>query len=188
MRHWPRKDVGTTNLTAFSFKNSVVMELEHTPVVEISEKYGIPRSTIWSWENQLRMKNKAVPIGDKGRHLRSGSGRKLSYPKEVDEEILEWILIRRDAQLPVSSELIKAKAKLLIKPHNQQFKASKGWLQKFLPRHSLSMRSRTSISQKLPIQLESKLQGFLNEIRVLRERHGYSSDMIINMDETPIVF
>jgi hypothetical protein len=76
----------------------------------------------------------------------------------------------------------------MIKPHNQQFKASKRWLQKFMLRHSLSLCSKTSISQKLPIQLESKLQGFLNKIRVLRERHGYSSDMIINTDEMPMFF
>ena len=50
------------------------------------------------------------------------------------------------------------------------------------------MRARTSISQKLPAQLESKLESFLNEVRVLRVHHGYSSDMIINMDETPMYF
>jgi hypothetical protein len=41
---------------SLQFKNSIVMKLEHI-LVEISEKYGIPRLTIWSWENQLRMKN-----------------------------------------------------------------------------------------------------------------------------------
>ena len=184
----PKKRLGRYRTYSLQFKTSVVMEQVHTPVGELSERYDIPRSTIFSWEKQLRMKNRKVPVAARGLHLRSGSGRKLSYPKEVDEEIAEWILIRRDAHLPVSTELVKAKAKLLIKPHNPQFRASKGWLEKFLSRHSLSMRARTSISQKLPAQLESKLESFLNEVRVLRVRHGYSSDMIINMDETPMYF
>ena len=50
------------------------------------------------------------------------------------------------------------------------------------------MHFRTSISQKLPIQLECKVEGFLNKVRVLREHCGYSSDMILNMDETPMFF
>ena len=53
----------------------------------------------------------------------------MSYPREVDEEILEWVLVRRDCHLPVGTELLKAKALKLIKPHNPQFKASNGWLQ-----------------------------------------------------------
>ena len=184
----PKKRRGRYRTYSLQFKTSIVMELVHTPLGELSERYDIPRSTIFSWEKQLRMKNRKVPVAARGLHLRSGSGRKLSYPKEVDEEIAEWILIRRDAHLPVSTELVKAKAKLLIKPHNPQFRASKGWLEKFLSRHSLSMRARTSISQKLPAQLERKLESFLNEVRVLRVRHGYSPDMIINKDETPMYF
>ena len=184
----PKKRRRCYRTYSLQFKTSIIMELVQTPVRELSEKYDILRSTIFSWEKQLRMKNKKVPIAARGLHLRSGSGRKFSYPKEVDEEIAEWILIRRDAHLPVSTKLVKAKAKLLIKPHNPQFRASKGWLEKFLSRHSLSMRARTSILQKLPAQLESTLESFLNEVRVLRVRHGYSSDMIINMDETPMYF
>ena len=52
------------------------------------------------------------------------------------------------------------KARQLIKPYNAQFTASTGWLQKFMLRHGLSLRSRTSISQKLPAQLEKKLECF----------------------------
>ena len=88
----------------------------------------------------------------------------LSYPTDVDDEIAEWILVRRDAHLPVSKELVKIKARHLIKPHNAQFTASDGWLQKFMIRHGLSLCTRTSISQKLPAQLEKKVECFLNEV------------------------
>lgn len=96
--------------------------------------------------------------------------------------------MRRDSHLPVSMELIKTKAKHIIKPHNPQFKGSKGWLEKFMTRPSLSLRSKTSITQKLPAQLEKKLEAFLNEVRVLRTENKHSAELIINMDETPMHF
>lgn len=158
------------------------------PICTVADKYNIPRSTILSWESQLRGKNKECPASVRGIHLRSGSGRKLSYPPEIDDELCEWILIRRDAHLPVGRELIKTKAKQLVIPHNTQFVASSGWLEKFLIRHGMSLRCRTSISQKLPAQLEHKLECFMNEIRVLRTINDYTNDLIINMDETPMYF
>ena len=59
--------------------------------------------------------------------------RKLSYPKGVVEEIMEWVLVRRDAHLPISYKLIIAKAKLLIRPHNPQFKLQKAGWNSFAP-------------------------------------------------------
>ena len=191
LNHQQKRSVVNTNPTAFTLKlTAVVTELNAgTPAAVLSQRYKLPRTTIFSWETQLHKQNKEIKSKkERGVHLCTGSGRALSYPKVVDEELVEWVLCRRDSHLPVSSELIKAKAKSLIKAHNPQFKASKGWLEKFMIRHSLSLRSRTSISQKLPPQLESKLESFLNEVRILRTQYSYPLDMIINMDETPMFF
>ena len=122
----------------------------------------------------------------RGLHLCSGSGRPLSYPTEIDDEILEWILVRRDSHLPVSREMTKIKGRQLIRAHNPLFTGSSSWLQNFLIWHGLSLRSRTSISQKLPAQLERKIECFINEVRVLRKLHNYPLNLIINMDETPM--
>ena len=124
----------------------------------------------------------------KGCHLHSGSGRQLSYPKEVDEAIVEWVLVRRDANFPVSRTLIQIKARQLVKAHNPSFVASSGWLQKFMLRHGLSLCCRTSISQKLPAQLERNLECFLNKVNILRAKHAYPARLITNMDETPMYF
>lgn len=184
-----RKGRGHYRSYSLQFKMSVVAEVVTTPLSVVAEKYSIARSTIASWETQLRReKTTRCPDTLKGAHLRSGSGRTLSYPKEVDEEIHEWILVRRDAHLPVSRELIKTKARQLIKSYNPNFTASSGWLQKFMIRHSLSLRSKTSISQKLPVQLENKIECFLNEVRILRSNCLYPVENIINMDETPMYF
>ena len=101
-------------------------------IADVAAKYGVPRTTILSWENQLRAQNTKVPMTVRGVHLHSRSGRLLSYPTDVDDEIAKWILVRCDAHVPVSRELVKIKARHLIKPHNAQFTASDGWLQKFV--------------------------------------------------------
>ena len=184
-----KKHRGQYRSYSLQFKMSVVAEVVNSPLASVAQKYNIARSTIASWETQLRRgKTTKCPDTLRGPHLHSGSGRGLSYPKEVDEEILQWILVRRDAHLPVSRELIKMKARQLIKINNPNFKVSSGWLQKFMIRHSLSLRSKTSISQKLPAQLEKKIECFLNEVRILRSQYLYPFEDIINMDETPMFF
>lgn len=49
-------------------------------------------------------------------------------------------------------------------------------------------RAKTSIQQKLPAQLEGKLEKFVKNITALREAHSFPDTMIINMDEAPMHF
>ena len=87
-------------------------------------------------------------------------------------------------------DMIKAKAHAVITPHNSNFIASKfnGWVQKFMARNGLSLCCKTSISQKLPAQLENKIECYLTQVRAFRARHQYPLELIINMDETPMYF
>ena len=84
----------------------------------------------------------------------------MSYPVELEDQLIKWILVLRDFNFPVSILALQEKAKNLIQPGNPEFKASRGWIEKFFNRHELSLRSRTSVSQKLPSQLESVLTKF----------------------------
>ena len=133
---------------------AVVRELykSDVSVSDMARKYNLPHSTINSWESELRWKNKKVSIHKKGVHIRAGSGRQLSYLKEIDEELVKWVLVRRDCHLPVVTQSM----------HNPSFKASKGWLSKFMLCNGLSMHLKTStcISQKLPAQLEKHIESF----------------------------
>lgn len=113
----------------------------------LSKKYNIPTTTILSWEKQLKTKDRKVSGKCWGVHLRSGNGHGLSYPKEVDERLLQRIMLQRDCHLPVGTELIRAKAKVLISPYNPNFRASRDWLHWFFTCNSLSLYVRTSISQ-----------------------------------------
>ena len=74
-----KKQRGTYHTYTFSMKLSVVKELATTPIIVLSKKYNIPRSTIlFLWENQMRRKNTKVPLANRGAHLCSENGRNLS--------------------------------------------------------------------------------------------------------------
>ena len=84
--------------------------------------------------------------------------------------------------------MIQRKALTIIRWSNPKFKASEGWLQKFILRNSLVLRHHTSIQQKLPAALEQKLAAMMDKVKTLRECHNFPDDVIVNMDETPIFF
>ena len=50
-----------------------------------------------------------------------GAGRLLSYPAELDDELLKWIFVLRDLHFPVSVISFQEKAKHVIQPHNLSF-------------------------------------------------------------------
>ena len=103
---------------------------------------------------------------------RQKSGRKLTYPNKIYEKVLEWVLCRRECHLPVSTQMLRDKAMSLIKEHNPAFKASEGWLRKFICHHSLVLHAKTSVAQKLPSDLESKKVSVFHE-EIKRSKTAY---------------
>ena len=70
----PPKKRGRYRSYSLQLKMSVVEEVCEKPISIVAEKYNVPRSTILSWENELRMKNKECPATFRGIHLRLRSG------------------------------------------------------------------------------------------------------------------
>lgn len=118
--------------------------------------FGVHRRNVGRWlkENLDAMK------GRKKRKNNKGQGRKLSYPVELDEKLLQWVLEKRNLQLAVTIEMLKLCAKQIITPVSPNFKASDGWAQKFFRQHTLVLRAKTSMAQKLPRDLEEKIESF----------------------------
>ena len=61
-----------------------------------------------------------------------------------------------------------------------------GWVQKFMTRDLLSVRRRTTESQKDPDRLIDKLIAYILQVRRQRTRYFYSHSDIITMDETAV--
>lgn len=196
----PRKNLpgarGRYSVYTLQFKLQAIRDVQSSDVVTVAKKLKLPRSTLETWLKKYKLeelerklkKGKGKGISKKGAHLKSGSGRPLSYPQRLDEELAEWVLCQRDLQRPVSVVMLKAKAKATIGSKYPSFKASGGWTEKFMRRHSLSLCAKTSVSQKLPVDLEAKLEQFLKQVRAQRKAYDYPAEMILNMDETPMYF
>ena len=133
------------------------------------------------------MKNPSKHCGK----FKKSQGRKLSYSQELEEQLLKWILEKREeCNVAVFTEMIRLKGLSLIKPsaHAPEFKASDGWLRKFLFRNNLVLRAKTSMAQVLPCDLEDKISHFHQTIHYVRENGDFPYDLIANMDETPAYF
>mgnify|MGYP002716815918 CR=1 FL=1 len=88
--------------------------------------------------------------------------RKGRHP-DVEVKVLEFVRERRKNGQPVTSDTIRNKAKEVAAVLNiprQEFKASRGWVDRFMKRAGLSLRRRTTICQKLPQDFEKTLQEF----------------------------
>ena len=99
------------------------------------------------------------------RSNKKGQGRKLNYDVSLDEKILQWLLERREQEIAVSVIMLQAYAKAVIVPVLPSFKASDGWAYKFMKRHKLVLRARTSMAQKLPGDLEKRITSYYLSLR-----------------------
>ena len=84
--------------------------------------------------------------------------------------------------------MIRLKGLSLIKPSAPDFKASDGWLRRFLSRNNLVLRAKTSMAQILPCDLEDKFAQFRQNVQYIRENEDFPYDLIANLDETPAYF
>ncbi|XP_022793287.1 titin-like [Stylophora pistillata] len=126
----------------------------------------------------------------KQRSRLSGGGRKPLSAK-VEELLLEWIENRRARGLRVSCKLIMKKAEVTYMTENNlvdndDFKASRGWLENFIKRNGLSLRRKTSVPQQDPDRILAKLVSCVIQVRRLQEKHKYKPSDIGAMDETPV--
>ena len=70
--------------------------------------------------------------------------------------------------------------------NDEKFEATNGWLFKFMKRHNLSLRRKTSVAQKDPDLLIAKLVSCILRVRRLRVKYSYQPADIITFDETLI--
>ena len=88
--------------------------------------------------------------------------------------------------IAVSRLMLRLKAKELA--NDPEFKASLGWYRNWKRRHSLSLRTKTTLAQRLPYDLENKILQFHRFVIAARQQMQYPLAKIFNIDETPMQF
>lgn len=95
----------------------------------------------------------ATSNGKQRKKLRGGGRKPLST--KLEEHLLEWINNRYSQGLQVSCKLIMKKAEIIYSDikgcsnvDDENFRASKGWLSRFVERNNLCLRKQTTFPQK----------------------------------------
>ena len=122
-----------------------------------------------------------------------GGGRK-PLSNKMEETLLEWIMEGRLKMLRVPRKIIRKKALLIYEDlkhtapdrYDENFETTTGWLFKFMKRNNLSLRRKTSVVQKDPDLLISKIVSYILRVRRLQMKYSYQSSDIIAFDETPV--
>ncbi len=152
-----------------------------------AKKFNVDRKRIREWRaNQSKLES-----GSGKRKRLDGAGRK-PFDLDIEEVLLEWVQARRSNGFRVSRKMIRNKARSLHEAKCKEmeiaptFTASIGWVQKFMTRHGLCIRCKTTESQKDPAKLIDKLIAYVLQARRLREKFSYNDSDIIAMDETAV--
>ncbi|KXJ27590.1 Nucleolar protein 4-like [Exaiptasia diaphana] len=126
-------------------KQEVINYAKETTVREAARKYNVPRSTVQVW-----CKHGASVKKEKRSPLSSG-GRRLSYSSETDDKLLQWVIKEQENGTPVTKDAIQVQARHMVRDECPDFKASSGWVEKFMSRHNLTIATTMSSSSAIPI-------------------------------------
>ena len=132
----------------------------HHGIRKAARHYGIHHRNVQRWvKNQVTSLQNPKKCSNK-----KGQDRNISYPQELEDKIVSWMLEKRKEKcVAVSTQLIRLKALSSNKDH-PNFKASDGWVRKFMKRNDLVLRVRTHISQN---DLEEKIKQKLKRSGII---------------------
>lgn len=110
----------------------------------------------------------------------------------LEKDLFNWVTELRQQGYIVTRGAIRVQALQRVKEDktiaHKDFKASAGWCTRFMNRHGLAIRQRTHIAQKLPTDVEKKVQNFHRFVLKHRKLNDFPIAAIGYMDETPISF
>lgn len=108
-----------------------------------------------------------------------GGGQKAAN-EEMEDALLGWIMDLRSQNLRVSRRMIRLQARSLVEGASTSamvsFKASNGWLRRFMKQKGLSLCRKTTVCQTTPADSIPKLVSFIIHLRRLQRRHQYVCD------------
>lgn len=169
------------------FKLKVVAYAEETNNSAAARRFSVNEKQVRMWRKNQKILER-MP-----KHKKAARGLSAKFP-QLEEQLSEWVHSLRQNGIIVTRTMIRFRAISLMKrPEFQSLKPSKfvassGWCTRFMERHNLCLRQRTKIAQKLPQDLEGKIEEFQRYVIRLRKNYNFGLDQIGNMDETPVCF
>ncbi|KAH7985763.1 hypothetical protein HPB52_025413 [Rhipicephalus sanguineus] len=125
-----------------AFKRKVVLHAEKTSNLRAQQEFGVHEKNVRRWRKQ-----RAELFGCAATRM-AFTGPKTGRHHAVEEVVADMVREQREAGMPVTTEIIQAKARevAIAKSVSRTcFKASRGWTTRFMKRFGFSLRRRTSI-------------------------------------------
>ena len=156
-------------------------------VQDAVEFWDVSKSLVSKWGKQSRISETA--IGDSsGRKRRGINGSKIKHI-EIEDFAAKLITQQRSKGKSIPAKELQRKTSIYANLLDIDFKCSNGWVEKFIKRHDLSTRTKTSCQQKIPEDFIEKIKEFQKNFVETITRVGIiDKRRILNMDETPVCF
>ena len=167
-----------------AYKLQVIQYAKENGNRAAARHFGSPptEKMIRFWRKQEEKLQKAV----KSKH---GLRTKKAKWVELEEEMKAWVVDQRNQGAIVTTKQIifEAKERATAKGYDD-FGGNEGWCYRFMKRNGLAMRTKTKISQKMPMAYENKILEFHKYVINLRKDTHFEMGQIANMDEVPLSF
>jgi hypothetical protein len=160
-------------------KIEVIRELEKGATMRsVSKAYGISLGTV---SNIFKRKIQYFEMVEQNVNLDLKNQKRLKgVGLELDTRLFTWFSEARAGNIPISGRIIQEKAMHLAQSLNvTDFKASNGWLQKFVARHNISFKQLSGESAEVDKEV---VENWQQSLKVMLE--GYEPKDIFNCDET----
>ena len=138
------------NSYSTEFKLKVVrFAVECNSNYQAAKKFNVDRKRI----REKRANQSKLESASCKRKRLAGAGRE-PFDLNIEEVLLEWVYERRSNGFRVSWKMTRSKARFLHEEKCKEmelpptFTANIGWVQKFMTRHGLCIRCKTTESQK----------------------------------------
>ena len=176
------------NNYTISTKLKVIQFASTNTNAKAADKFKIDHSLICRWR---RIEGTLLTLPNNTTSRRPGAGRKPTYPDE-EALLVDWINESRNNGHQLTQLTIRGKMLELVNLNHQEdnFKASNGWVSRFMARHNFSMRVPTTTNkphqpQALNEKTLLRIASFKDYYTELTNSKVYSPRCIINMDEPP---
>ncbi|XP_037557867.1 tigger transposable element-derived protein 4-like [Dermacentor silvarum] len=165
-------------------KVKIMKEVEERGIAkqDIARRYGIKPNTL---SNFLKSKRSRLEAVEKDQFKMSRKRMRTGAHPELEQALLIWIREARSNHLPLSGDIVAAKALSLAAMLGiENFASSDGWLTRFKQRHDLVFKSvsgeRASVDQETcATWREQQLREYLSE---------YKPEDIFNANETALFY
>ncbi len=145
-------------------------------------KFGVSEKLVRDWRKV------EATLSAMKKTKKANRGLKARWP-QLEERVHQWVLEQRAAGRGLSTVQLRLHAQVVAKAMNiKDFAGGPSWCFRFMQRNRLSIRARTTVSQKLPAHFQAKIDSFREFVEKQVTEHNVTPDHIINMDEVSLTF